>query len=302
MSVPYPKTWLSVPDQLQKLQGRGLVIADTTAASDFLRHINYYCFTGYGLVFEQPRHSYLSGTTFEQIRQTYEFDRALRDLFTESIELIELDLRTTIAHTFGETYGSFGHADPLNFYNQTEHPDWLGKLKAETKRSRELFISHYKTTYQEYPDLPIWVAAEVMSFGALSRMLEGLKKPDQKRIATRYGLQPLTLVSCVHHLVYVRNLCAHHSRLWDRIWAIKPDLPAGKLWSPPHLPDNTQLFSSLLLQSTMLRRIPAELNFARDWRQRVQNLIGTQLPRCPAPFAKMGLPNDWANHPHWNTL
>ena len=154
MSVPCPKTWLSVPDQLLKLQERGLVIADTTAASDFLRHINYYCFTGYGLVFEQPRHSYRSGTTFEQIRQTYEFDRALRDLFTESIELIELDLRTTLAHTFGETYGPFGHVNPLKFYNQTDHPDWLGKLRGETKRSREVFIAHYKPLIRNTPIFP----------------------------------------------------------------------------------------------------------------------------------------------------
>ena len=201
MSVPYPKKWLSVPEQLQKLQGRGLVIADMAAAADFLSHINYYRFTGYGLVFEQPRHTYLAGTTFEQIRQAYEFDRTLRDLFTESIELIELDLRTALAHTFGETYGPFGHVDPLNFYSRTDHPDGLGKLRAEAKRSRELFIDHYKVTYQEFPDLPIWVATEVMSFGALSRMLEALNKSDLKRIAARYRMQPLTLVSCVHHLV-----------------------------------------------------------------------------------------------------
>lgn len=299
MSVPYPKKWLSVPDQLQKLQGRGLVIADMTAAADFLSHINYYRFTGYGLVFEQPRHTYLAGTTFEQIRQAYEFDRALRDLFTESIELIELDLRTVLAHTFGETYGPFGHVDLLNFYKRTDHPEWLGKLRAEAKRSRELFIDHYKVTYQEFPDLPIWVATEVMSFGALSRMLEALNKSDLKRIAARYRLQPLTLVSCVHHLVYVRNLCAHHSRLWDRIWAIKADLPAGKLWGPPHLPDNTQLFSSLLLQSNLLRHTPAEQRFAQDWRQRIQNLIGTQRPSCPDPLRRMGLPDEWHQHPLW---
>jgi abortive infection bacteriophage resistance protein len=131
-------------------------------------------------------------------------------------------------------------------------------------------------------------------------MLEGLAKADQKRVSIRYGMQPLTLASCIHHLVYVRNLCAHHSRLWDRIWAIKPDLPAGKLWSPPLLPDNTQLFSSLLIQSTLLRRIPAEQDFTDDWRQRVQTLIGTRLPSCPDPLKKMGLPINWAQHPLWN--
>lgn len=201
MSLPYTKKWLSVSDQLQRLQSRGLAIADPTAAADFLSHINYYRFTGYGLVFEQPRHTYLAGTTFEQIRQAYEFDRALRDLFTESIELIELDLRTTLAHTFGEIYGPFGHVDPRHFFSQAGHPEWLSKLRAEAKRSRELFIDHYKATYHEFPDLPIWVATEVMSFGALSRMLEALNKSDLKRIAVRYRLQPLTLVSCVHHLV-----------------------------------------------------------------------------------------------------
>jgi len=142
-----------------------------------------------------------------------EFDRALRDLFTESLELIELDLRTVIAYPFGETYGPFGHTHPSHFYIRTEYPDWLVKLRGEAKRSRELFIDHDKVTYQEFPDLPIWVATEVMSFGALSRLLPAMAKSDRKRIASRYRLQPLTLASGVHHLVYVRNLCAHHSRL-----------------------------------------------------------------------------------------
>jgi abortive infection bacteriophage resistance protein len=301
MSIPYPKNWLSVPDQLQKLQARGLVITDPVSAAEFLSHVNYYCFTGYGLVFEQTRHTYIAGTTFEQIRRTYEFDRALRDLLTESIELIELDLRTTIAHTFGEVYGPFGHIHSANFHNRTDHPDWLDKLQGETKRSREVFIGHYKTKYQEYPDLPIWVAIEVMSFGALSKMYQGLKKSDQKRVSSRYGFQPLTLASCIHHLVYVRNLCAHHSRVWDRVWAIKPDLPAGNLWMAPHLPDNTQLLSSLLIQSALLRCIAAEQTFTQAWRQRVQALIGTQIPTCPNPFQKMGLPAAWNTHPLWST-
>jgi len=42
MRVSYPKTWLSVSDQLQKLTDRGLVIADSVRATDFLSHINYY--------------------------------------------------------------------------------------------------------------------------------------------------------------------------------------------------------------------------------------------------------------------
>lgn len=297
--VSCPKRWHSIQDQLAKLSSRGLAIADPGAAADFLRHINYYCFTGYGLVFEQPRHTYIAGTTFEQVRQTYEFDRALRDLFTESIELIELDLRTALAHTFGELHGAFGHTVATKFYERSRHAQWLVKIREETRRSRDLFITHYRDKYLEFPDVPVWVAVEIMSFGSLSNFYRSLAKEDQKRVSCRYGLQPRTLGSWIHHLVYVRNLCAHHARLWDREWSIKPDLPAGNIWAPPSVPGNAQLFASLLIQSTMLRPIMPENAFITDWRGRVENLLTNRLPACPDALKKMMLPTSWAQHPLW---
>lgn len=297
--VSCPKRWHSIQDQLAKLSSRGLAIADPGAAADFLRHINYYCFTGYGLVFEQPRHTYIAATTFEQVRQTYEFDRALRDLFTESIELIELDLRTALAHTFGELHGAFGHTVATKFYDRPRHAQWLEKIREETRRSSDLFITHYRDKYLEFPDVPIWVAVEIMSFGSLSNFYRSLAKEDQKRVSCRYGLQPRTLGSWIHHLVYVRNLCAHHARVWDRAWSIKPDLPAGNIWAPPSVPGNAQLFASLLIQSTMLRPITPENAFITDWRGRVENLLTNRLPDCPDALRKMGLPTSWAQHPLW---
>ena len=299
MMSAYPKKWLSLPQQIEKLKTYGLSIPDEGAAATFLYHINYYRFSGYCLAFEKSRHQFIPGTTFEQIRDTYEFDRALRDLCTESIEVIELDLRTAIAHTFGEKFGPFGHVAPEFFFTGPSHSDWLEKLRGETERSSEPFVAHYKTRYQEYPDLPIWVAAEIMSFGALSKMYRSMRKPDQKTVAIRYGVQSETLKSWIHHLVYVRNLCAHHARLWDRIWAIKPNLPAGNAWSPPALPSNARLFASLLIQNSLLRRCPAEQIFAEDWRTRLEKLLEDKLPACPHPMQKMDMPNEWRSHPLW---
>ena len=302
MRVSYTKTWLSVSDQLARLENRGLAIQDRGAASDFLGHLNYYCFVGYGLAFEQARHSYLSGITFEQIREAYEFDRTLRDLFTESIELIELDLRAATAHFFSKAHGPFGHTNPAVFFNGNRHYDWLVEIRKESGRATDIFVKHHEATYKEFPDLPIWVATEIMSFGALSKMIQCMVKNDQKPISGRYGLQPDTLVSFVHHLVYIRNLCAHHARLWDRVWAIAPRLPAGNMWQPPLLPQNTRLFSSLLVQAVFLRNIRAEKDFIRDWKQRVQALIVSRLPACPDPLTKMGLPDGWQDHPLWKQI
>ena len=154
MSVPYPKQWLSVSDQINVLESRGLAIPDRQSAESFLLHLNYYRFSGYGLAFEDQRHSFYAGTTFESIRSAYEFDRDLRDLITEALEIIELDLRSAVAYTFGRQHGAFGHTVATNSYGRFDHGDWLRRLHAETQRSREQFVRHFSATYSEYPDLP----------------------------------------------------------------------------------------------------------------------------------------------------
>ena len=299
MLIPYPKQWLSLSDQRCRLQSYGLTIHNNIAAEQFLQHINYYRFCGYGLAFEQSRHNYIPGTTFNQIRQAYEFDRALRDLITESLEIIELDIRTAIAYTFTKTHGPFGHVTSNKFIPAFKYDKWKRKIRDEAKRSREVFIRHFKNTYSEFPDLPLWAVTEVISFGALSTMYTAMLSVDQKPVSARYGLQPGNLGSILHHLVYIRNLCAHHSRIWDREWAIKPSLPAGRIWRPPSLPDNRHIFVTLLIQSVLLRKCPAEKTFYSDWRTRVEELIANQLPAAPNSLARMGLTPAWQTHPLW---
>ena len=74
------------------------------------------------------------------------------------------------------------------------------------------------------------MAIEVLSFGSLSIMFKNLKKNSAKKsIANYFGVSPIILESWMGHLAYVRNLCAHHSRLWNRtmtVTAMIPDLPS----------------------------------------------------------------------------
>ncbi|MDZ7617785.1 MAG: Abi family protein [Patescibacteria group bacterium] len=171
-------------------------------------------------------------------------------------------------------------------------------VRDETMRSKELFVRHFRQTYGEYPDIPVWVATEVMSFGSLSRMLQGMVKNDQKMISNRFQLQPHILCTWMHHLVYIRNLCAHHARLWDRIWTIKPERPAGKDWQPPYLPSNSRLFATLLILRHLMKRIPAVGQFASQWQARVARHLDTP-PAVSRWRDLMGLTADWSAHPAW---
>lgn len=296
--VPFQKAWLSYADQVALLVSRGLVVADPTAAEAFLAHINYYRFSGYCLAFEQARHQFQPGVTFEDIRAAYEFDRVLRDLMTDGLEVFEIDVRTALAHQFGRQYGAFGHTSPAAFYRCFKHLEWITKVRNEIGRSSETFVAHFRQTYTEFPDLPVWAVTEIVSFGALSKMFSGMLASDQRTIANRYGLQARTLESWMHHLVYVRNLCAHHARIWDRVWTIKPRLPHGTTWQPPHLPGNGRLFATVRILNELMRRCGGHSQLHQEWQARVQAHL-RQPPSCTNPSARMGLPPSWESSIHW---
>jgi len=296
--VPFNKPWKSCADQLVILEGRGLVIADKTAAADFLAHINYYRFSGFCLAFETARHAFVPGTTFEQVRTAYEFDQHLRDLINEVLEVVEVDVRTAIAYPFGQAYGAFGHVDSRNFHGTFKHKNWLKRLRNHAKESNEGFVLHFQQAYSEFPDLPIWMLTEIMSFGAISMMFKFMHKPDQRAVGARYGVQAVYLVSWVHHLVYVRNICAHHARLWDRQWAIKPHLPSSNVWAASGLPSNDRLFVTLLILNQLMKKCSCLDGFRAAWRDRLAAHVAT-LPSCNNPLSRMGFPAGWQTHPLW---
>ena len=295
---PYQKPWLSYADQVTKLVSRGLTVRDPVVAERFLSHVNYYRFSGYCLAFERPRHTFPQGVTFEHITGAYTFDVALRDLLTEALEVIEIDVRAWLAYHFGQAHGAFGHTDPANFFGKFDHADLMDRLRDEAARSSELFIKHFRRSYAEYPHLPVWMLTEVISFGTLTRMFRGMDRRDQQAVSSRYNLQAFPFGTILLHLTYVRNLCAHHSRLWDRVWSIKVTLPQGKMWQRPIMPGNDRLFATVCLIQHLLNRCPAIGDFAAEWRDRLCPLLKAP-PNNPQAIQYMGMPMNWDQHPVW---
>jgi abortive infection bacteriophage resistance protein len=310
--LPYQKPWCSHSDLVQKLIDRGLTVSHRGQAEAFLAHVNYYRFAGYCLAYENgQRHSFIPGCTFDDIRSAYEFDFALRDLVSEALEVIEIDLRTTVVHYYGQRYGAFGHIDPNNFYRRPtvrgknprplfDHAKWLTHVRDDMKKSKDRFVEHFRRTYSEAAncDLPIWALSEVMTFGCISRMYGGMQPQDQRIVANRYQRQVTELVSWVHYLSVVRNVCAHHGRLWDRHWGVRPQLPVGHAWRPPFLDSNERIAATMLILYQMLKTIPATADWSARWQIRLRKLIA----RCPAtPITpRLGLTETWLANPIWS--
>lgn len=294
---PYSKPWLPVEKQVEHLESRGLIIPDLDSAVLFLKHVNYYRFSGYGLAFQTTASRY-DGVSFSMIQDAYRFDVALRDVLTEALEVIEIDVRANVALIFGERYGAFGHTHHLNFRKTFRFDEWTLTIQKEAERSKELFVTHFRDRYQGFPNLPCWVVTEIMSFGSLSRMYDGMLDQCQSPISSRYALQKSDLASILHHLSYVRNVCAHHCRLWDRRWDITPTLPHNQNWKSPFILSGDRVFVTLLLIYRILQRCPLQNGFAKDWRKRVNELLRVP-PSAPESLGKMGMPANWYNHPYW---
>jgi len=292
-----PKTY---PEQLQILKDRGLIVQDKGKALHILEHHNYYRLSAYRFPFVERDNPdrYIPGTTFENIWELYCFDRALRQLVNEACKRIEISIRARWAYVLGHTYGPQAYEDSANFRNPQQHIRNLSVLDDELDRSDEVFVTHYRNKYgMKRP--PIWAACEVMSFGLLSRFYSSIKRDsDKKRIARTYELSIDGLKSLLEHAVYLRNLCAHHSRLWNRRFTITVALPTSRpaaLIPNLHPAQNRRIYNSLVLLIHMLHIIEPDSHWPNRLEDQIERLQPKLIPR-------MGFPDDWQSRPLWQEL
>lgn len=300
MLKAYEKPPFTFEQQLERLSERGLSIDDWDYALYKLKTINYYRLSAYCRPFRvgnspssAPRR-FVPGARFEEVIKLYEFDRRLRLMVMDAIERIEIHVRALMTYHLGHKYGTFGHADASNFHPKFDHSDWLQKIKDQARRSSDVFIAHYEGKYSGFPVLPIWMTAEVISLGSLSFAYKGLKSEDKKAIYGQLGLRDNRLGDWLHQLTYVRNVCAHHSRLWNRELSIHPRAVRDPVWKPPVTPRNDSVFFVLLVLRYLLRTMAN----GDQWREQAAGLI-EPIAREERWRSAMGMPDSWREHPIW---
>ena len=300
MAEVYTKTPLTFEQQLQQLKERGLIIDDDDLALFHLKTISYYRLSAYWHPFRKIEQDgvlsddFEEGTQFTEVIRLYEFDRRLRLLVMDAIERIEVYARTLFTYQIGHRYGTFGHTMAANFHPNFNHAPWLEKLEEDAAKSKDVFISHYKNKYAGFPTLPIWMVTEVMSLGSLSFGYRGLKNDDKKIISDEFALSHKCLGNWFHTLNYIRNVCSHHGRLWNRELAIRPSTMRARAWNPPVTPRNDRIFYVLLILRYLLRNVYG----SKEWKEQCDNLL-KPIAEDRKWRTAMGIPGNWMEHPVW---
>lgn len=282
-----PKT---IDEQIELLLSRGMIIRDKKKARDILTQINYYRLSAYWLPFEEDHqnHIFKSKTDIEDVLNLYIFDCKLRLLVLDAIETIEVSCRTQWAYFMAHNHGSHSHLNVTLARNLSHWNSNIDSLKKEIERSKEVFIEHYRSKYTE-PDLPpVWAVSEVMSLGSLSRWFTNLKPINtRKQIASQYKINHQVLASFLQHLTEIRNISAHHSRLWNRKFTItftfpnKPKALAKQL----NKVENRRLFNTLVMCAYLLDIIDQN----NSWRKQLVTL----LEKHNINITLMGFPSNY---------
>jgi abortive infection bacteriophage resistance protein len=218
----YVKPPLTLREQVTRLKQRGMIFSDERAAERVLARLNYYRLTAYWYPFyaDANKHDFTPGTRFDTVIARYDFDRRLRLRVIDAIERFEIALRTQFAYQLAHKHGAWTYEEASLFADKTQHTSRLAALDRELNRSQETFVLHYREKYTPQRP-PVWIACEVMSLGLLSGLFDGLKyRQDRRAISYEFGLDETVLRSFSHHVTFVRNICAHHARLWNRRFAI----------------------------------------------------------------------------------
>jgi abortive infection bacteriophage resistance protein len=304
------KQALSISEQIELLKSRGMQFYDESSAHHFLENISYYRLKGYwwDMQDDYVSHTLKPNTYFEDVINRYNFDRHLKLILFDAIERIEVSLRTKMIYHLSLSYGGLWYLDASLFetntvvigdVTKTIHKHTLDDLQKEFQRSQEIFIKDQRKRYPDQ-DVDAWKILEVASMGTLSKLYKSLRLqlPEKATIAKEMGLNLHTeLSSWLESITYIRNIIAHHSRLWSRNMVKKP---IEKIKNPIDLWFTNPLIDVQTKKPFLIISCMVYLCNQVTPGHQIKNKILTLFENNPSmPIYKLGFLNNWKNTPVW---
>lgn len=309
------KPSLTVEQHVELLRRRGMSV-DEGLALQWLSNVSYYRLSAYWYPARSmdPRNirtdNFVQGARFRDVVDLYESDRKLRTLVHDGMERIEVTMRTRMGELLCVN-GPLAYLEHDRFRPKFCHSDWMKVARKRIDRAARTneSVKHYKYEYAD--KYPFWVLAEVLDFADVSRLFEGLPARDQRCISEGLEIVPdlgqlslnqqrkvkalPPLVRWMEQLTVVRNVCAHHGRLWNKKFTPAPTVALRTQREFNGLPEgqSERIFGALTVMAHLLRMASP----GTSWPDKISQVINSDFLRNPlVDPAAMGLPNNWSGN------
>lgn len=295
--MEYTNPPLDTATLLANLRNEGLTIIDERKAFVFLENVSYFRFAAYLRPFKtSDKQGYKGSAAFEKAVRLYEFDAKLRSLLFSAIQKIEISLRAKVINQFSLNYGAFWFINPDLAVDKHKYAENLSSLDRELQRSKDDFIKDHYAKYGKEDFPPAWKLIDLTSFGCLTKLYFNFASGAvKKKIARSYGIpQQEILESWMKSINALRNCCAHHGRVWNRVMPVMPQLPMKlkQAWITSRPEVSNRLYSVLCCLLYWLNAIDSKNDLCASFKY-----LLLQYPEVDVNA--MGFPKHWQNEPLW---
>ncbi|MCJ8269295.1 MAG: Abi family protein, partial [Psychrosphaera sp.] len=187
-----------------------------------------------------------------------------------------------------------------HFKDPWSHQKKLAKVTNTFKESGEVFVKHYRDKYTNPFLPPIWAMVETLTFGELSQWFSNTADASiKKSIAKQFGLPTVEIMqSVMQSLSLIRNICAHHGRLWNRrlvkqlpyIRKLSTILQAELGSSQP----KKEVYNYLVVMSVMMKAIQPDSTWQQHLKMHIQSASIEQQNA-------MGFAANWQQQTFWHS-
>lgn len=302
---------------------RGLTGISSEELAHKLKFLNYYRLRGYTYPYQNngcEDAPFITGTCWDDIWSDYCFDQNLRMVIFDAISRFEIAFRSILVLYMSERYGSQWYEDRELYETEKLAKECEQNIKPHVlqdkthqqnhsrfdtnfrellnlwERSHEDFKYHYTQKYNTDLNPPAWMLFEITTMGIVSKIFANIKNglPEKIKILNTFGFnrsQVHVFVSWNHHLNFIRNICAHHGRLFSRNFSIKPKFCKTTQFNWVNTqPENTRIYATFCILSHLLSVCAPEYPFNLKLRDVLSNANLRQ-------HQWMGVPNDWTEQP-----
>ena len=144
-----------------------------------------------------------------------------------------MTIKSIYAYEFSKRYGPTEYLNGNHFSNSDKHAEIISKAEQqkESRLAHEAYLKHFVEDVKEA--IPLWAYVDLLTISNIS-FLYSISEPVLKNaVANAIGLEKRgdeLLGRFMHSMTIIRNLCAHGSRLYNRLFEQKPWLADSFRW------------------------------------------------------------------------
>lgn len=223
------KNFLTYNQQMRKLRNDKKILCQGSAHKRVLVRAGYFnIVNGYKTPFvsgldTNGNHSYISGTSIDQMQAVKKFDEQLRSFLLKYITQVEEEIRTLSGYKFDECndngnipwYSTEAYSPNKSLQDKM---NVISNAYNELSRSRLDYVSFYMGNHKQ---IPTWIMFKVVKFSTFIDLIKYSKMDVSHSLCNLYNMYDSNgrpnvklLIGSLHWMRKIRNACAHNERVY----------------------------------------------------------------------------------------